>query len=230
MRWWLRPLLVLPVAVGLSLVGCEKKQPSVLMLAITSEASTDQIDFVEVVVDRAGDTRLAQYRIGNGNTLPGTLPVQLDPEGDAKPGDKISITVSAQGPNDGAAKVVREFSVNFVEERTKLLPVPIRFGCFDAETNNACGFGTTCINGCGSIDIEASNLVGLLGQLCVWKKGSSSCFDPDVRLSSSDPNHFAVAPTKLLAQLFKTGSSCSISAQRHARRASPSSAHLTAPI
>jgi hypothetical protein len=181
------------------------------MLALSSEAGLDQINYVEVEIDRGADTRFYQYLLPDPDKLPGTLAIELDPNGDAKADEPIKITVQAKGPDDGDVKVTRVVRIAFAEEKTKFLSVPIRFACFGSSDASFCGFDETCTNGaCHSVDVDVNTLPDFVDGYWKGAKGSSACFEPTECLSAADPAHSVSVSTALLSTIWKKPGSCEV--------------------
>lgn len=181
-RW----MLVAVAALLVTTSGCRTKDPTALVVAISSEAPPPkEIDALEVEVDRDGSvTFFHQYPLVQGEQdfarLPGTLTLQNDTGED--PGTPLTITVRAQ--HQGKERVIRRAVLGFVSEKTKLLRVPLRYSCVDFP--DSCDEGQTCSGGrCVDAHVDANKLPDYKDELVFGMPGAeggsggdpNSCFD-----------------------------------------------------
>ena len=130
-------LVVVPAA--LILASCAAKQPSTIVVGLTSEAPMPAtVDTVRITVDRGGTRRLdTTYDVSPGGTkVPGTLVIANTDDSDST----SPVTVTVRAFSQGVMRAERRSTLGFVEGKQKLLRMPIQFACFDTD----CPSGQTC--------------------------------------------------------------------------------------
>lgn len=177
----LAPRVALSLAtlfVGATVIAsCSDKKATALTIAISSEAAIPtEIDEMSLVVYRGSDPHFAEvYPLAKANStirLPATLTLQ--PLEDESPSDPITIKIRANIAKQEV--VLRSATIAFVEERTKLLRLPLRYSCYDFPIK--CGDGTTCIGGaCKDDHVDAAKLPDLGSGDVFPATGSTACFD-----------------------------------------------------
>ena len=184
----LTALALLGIATSLS---CADEQPTAIVIAVSSEARMPtEIDKITILAKRAGEERFSQlYEFSTEEILlPGTLTLQK-PE-DAKASESITIRVEARSQSDDQPKMVRESTMGYVENKTKLLKMPLRYSCWKFDD---CPDGKVCIGGqCAAPPVDVNSLPEFESndKLIVVAKGDGpgqGCFDSE----------YCLAPEKL---------------------------------
>ncbi|MFO0660857.1 MAG: hypothetical protein U0165_13645 [Polyangiaceae bacterium] len=174
-RCLMRAALV-PLSASL-LASCADKKATSLTVAISSEAAIpEEIDEMSVEVMRGTDPHFAEvYPLkisSDGPRLPATL--TLKPLESQNPSDPITIRIRA---NINKQQVVlRTATIGFVEEKSKLLRLPLRYSCYDFPID--CGEGKSCIGGaCQSNAVNAAALPEVDTTDVFPSAGSTGCFN-----------------------------------------------------
>ena len=143
---------ILPL-LALLLSACTDRSPTTVVVALSSEAPMPSgVKSVTIRVRRGGTVYHDETYpvVDKGNTspepkarltvddIPGTLTIQDD----GRATGPISVTIEAMLATAGGVtrKTVRSATTNFVEEKQKLLRMPIQIACSDV----ACEAGKTC--------------------------------------------------------------------------------------
>jgi hypothetical protein len=158
--------------------SCSAEPATAITLAIASDADVPtEIDAISIEIKRGTRITFAQaYKVDHtsGRTrLPGTLSLELHP--DEEPDAPIKLTVRA---NLAAEQVLlRTATMSFVEGKSKLLRVQLRYSCIDFP--KACGEGQTCLGGaCASDFVDTARLPDFTGASAFPKVSEGGCFDP----------------------------------------------------
>ncbi|MCS6900158.1 MAG: hypothetical protein RMJ98_10895 [Myxococcales bacterium] len=148
------PRLHLLPWLALLLTACEDRPPTTVVVALSSEAPIPQgVQSVTIQVKRGGTTYFDEtYHVVDKNTantqaktqltvddIPGTLLLQDDGRGTGP----VSVTVEATLLTAGGVtrKTLRSATTSFVQEKQKLLRMPIQLACSDVTCPNP---GETC--------------------------------------------------------------------------------------
>lgn len=140
------------------LPSCANKSPTAIVLAISSEALVPkEIDAISLEVQRGSTTTFARSYAVDPLTgqahLPGSLTFSLHPDEDLS--EQVRILMKAD--QKGEQVSLRSATLNFVDGKTKLLRMELRFSCLDFP--KACVEGETCLAGkCQKDFVEASKL------------------------------------------------------------------------
>lgn len=145
----LRSPLSILLAASVLLGACASKEATGVVVAVTSEVPVpEEVNELIIEVKSEGDQRFNETysivpkdQISGDNrqtTLPGTITVH--PKEDALDAP-VTVTVKAKLSN-GENRFVRKATVRFVEEKQKLLRMPLRFACMDFPT--VCREDETC--------------------------------------------------------------------------------------
>lgn len=185
----------------LLLAGCNAKKNTELVVSVQSDVPVPKdLDAVKIQVLRAGvEIESREFPVGAGQQpLPGTLGVVSG--GD--PSQSVDVIVT--GKFQSTTRVIRHVRTTFVKDAAVMLPIPLRFACFDTPD---CGEGQTCVGGaCKAIDVDPATLRAWDPARVFASPDATSnngCFDPRVcmPLSSAltpmpgDPCTFAIPPT-----------------------------------
>lgn len=160
----------------ISAPGCASKKPTELMVAVSSEGTVPkEIDGLEVEVQRGDSTPFFQiYSLDPASAtagLPGTIALSNGDGSDSSP-----VTVVIRGTMAGKRRVLRQATLGFSENKTKLLKMPLRYSCFDFPT--MCDPGTSCKGGeCAPDAIDVATLPDFSPDQVFGVQGSSACFD-----------------------------------------------------
>ncbi len=154
---------MLTLAAMMTLTACGSKGATGVVVAVTSEVPVpEEVNELIIEVKSEGSSRFNEtYRIvpdaergGDPKkaSLPGTI--TLKPEDGAEVDGFMTITVKAKLSN-GENRFVRKATMKFVEEKQKLLRMPLRFACMDFPT--VCRDDETCKAGAcvpATVDLE----------------------------------------------------------------------------
>lgn len=161
MKTWLYLLLASTSAL---MTSCRDNPSTAVVVAIQSEAPVpDEVNELTIEVKQGNEDRYSEvYKVvpsraqvdGPRTTeLPGTITIYpSDPD---EVGEPVLVRVRARLANGGGDRLVRQAQLRFVEEKQKLLRMPLRFACLDFPT--VCGPDQTCKAGaCVSdrVDLE----------------------------------------------------------------------------
>jgi hypothetical protein len=174
--------------------GCAKKKATAIVVAVQSEAPIPkEVDSLEIQVDRGDSTPFFQTydltTVDGTAHLPGTLALsKQESEGAGTP---VTVTIRAR-LGSGKTRVVRQAKLGFIDEKTKLLRMPLRYSCLDFPT--ACDQGQTCVGGeCKTADVDVSTLPDFADKLVAYLPSQGSCFDETVRGCFANPQTFAAS-------------------------------------
>lgn len=138
--------------------SCKDEPATAITLAISSEASIPrEIDAISLEVRRGTKTTFARSYSVDRSTgqarIPGSLTLSLHPDEDSSEPLRISLRADQKGEQ----VTLRTATTSFVEGKTKLLRITLRYSCFDFP--KACGDGQTCLGGkCQSDLVDATRL------------------------------------------------------------------------
>lgn len=162
-------------------LACKDEPATAVVLAISTEGFVPRdLGQLEVTVIRGSDTRFEQtYVLPKETRLPGTLTLAKADDQDGP------ITIELRGSQENAAPhVFRRATLGFVDGKTKLLRMPLRYVCYGAAD---CGIGQTCKGGTctkDTVDVETlpdfTDGDGALGT-------AQSCFDEDKCFAQPTP-------------------------------------------
>ena len=177
-----------------SVGGCAKKKATAIVVAVQSEAPIPkEVDSIEIQVDRGDSTPFFQsYDLTSTDGqahLPGTLALSKQESEDSS--TPVTVTIRAR-LGGGNARVVRQAKLGFIDEKTKLLRMPLRYSCLDFPT--ACEQGQTCVGGeCKAADVDVATLPDFEDKLVAFLPSQGSCFDESVRGCFANPTPIALA-------------------------------------
>lgn len=132
---------------ALGLPGCEAKQQAAITLAISADSIVSAaVDTLVVEAYRGDEKRFERtYKLPSEAVLPGTITFSKD---DGLPvGDVVVFKVSGVVEATGEARVSRQARLGFVDEKVKVLRMPLRGDCLDVkcEENETCE-GSVCVS------------------------------------------------------------------------------------
>ena len=164
------------------------------MVAVSSEgAIPKEIDGFEIEVQRGDSTPFFHpYSLGGANPetgLPGTIALS---NGDGEDASK-PVTVIIRGTMGGTRRVLRQATLGFQEQKTKLLKMPLRYSCFDFPT--VCPPGSSCKGGeCAPDAVDVASLPDFTADQVFGEQGSSTCFDDRLTQCFASIHDVALAP------------------------------------
>jgi hypothetical protein len=159
-RFSLSPARVL-LALGLlapAVPSCKDNPPTAIVLAISTEASIPkEIDSISLEVGRDSTTTFARSYAVDPATgqahIPGSLTFSLHPDEDAS----VPIRITMKANQKGQQVSLRSATMSFIEGKSKLLRMELRFSCLDFP--QACADGETCLGGkCQRDLVDSSKL------------------------------------------------------------------------
>lgn len=168
MKLWSLSLLALCAAVP----SCADKPATAIVVAVQPEMpAPGEIDGIEIEVQRGSNFPFFQpYELDPSTRLPGTLTL-TDDEGDPK--KPVTITIRAR--RQGKEVVLRRSTLGFSEEKTKLLRMPLRYGCWGFA--DACPAGESCKAGACAPDLVDPETLPVFLMQQVFGARTSGCFD-----------------------------------------------------
>lgn len=125
--------------VSAAVLSCKAKPATAIVVAVSTEGVVPRdLDRLQLVVHRGADSRFdQQYDLPTDTRLPGTLTLEKSSDG--------AVTVEILGSHKGAPPhVIRRATLGFVDEKTKLLRMTLRYSCYGTAD---CGDGSTCKGG-----------------------------------------------------------------------------------
>jgi len=141
------------------------------VVALSSEVPVpDEVEVVDIEVKRgAKRTFFQRYDLEAGTRIPGTLTLKpLSSEDTSAP-----IVVTVRAWSEGKEILLRKASTTFVEEKQKLLRMPLRYSCY--EFPEVCGEGKTCKGGsCVDQGVPSQTLPDVVEE---QGAGQATCFD-----------------------------------------------------
>jgi hypothetical protein len=180
--------LALLSTLGLS---CSADKPTAIIVALRAEPKVPlELDGMELRVERNGQHKFDRsYPLRAGDPLPGTITLESEDHS----ADTIRVTVRAKLEAGGEWRVIREARLGFVEHKSKLLRLPLRYVCLDRP--GECGEGKTCIGGeCESAEVDSRVLPDFEGNDSVVVRTSpdggaeeAACFDPRICFANARP-------------------------------------------
>ena len=189
------PMMVLAV----SGPGCGSKKPTALVVAVSSEANVPkEIDGFEIEVRRGDSTPFFHaYGIGKDSPearLPGTITLAArDGEGSQ------ATTIVIRASLGGKTRVLRQATLSFSDQKTRLLKMPLRYSCLDFP--DECAPGTSCHGGeCAPDAVDVATLPEFSPELVFGTQGDATCFDDRLTsclasLQEVDVTALAATPT-----------------------------------
>jgi hypothetical protein len=155
--------------------GCASKKPTAVVVAVTSEtAIPKEIDGFDIEVQRGDSTPLFQtYTLPSDAHLPGTVVLQ-NRDGESA-SDPMTVIITAR--LGSKTRVLRRATLGFVDEKTKLLKMPLRYSCIDFPSE--CPTGQSCQGGtCAPDAVDVATLPDFSDELVFGRQGASTtCFD-----------------------------------------------------
>lgn len=155
--------------------GCASKKPTAVVVAVTSETAVPaEIDGFDIEVQRGDSTPLFHtYTLPSDAHLPGTVVLQ-NRDGESS-SDPVTVIITAR--LGSKTRVLRRATLGFVDEKTKLLKMPLRYSCIDFPSE--CANGQSCQGGvCAPDAVDVATLPDFSDELVFGRQGSSTtCFD-----------------------------------------------------
>lgn len=157
--------------------SCASKKSTAIVVAVTSEASVPkEIDGFEIEVQRGDSTPFFHvYTLAAQNEdarLPGTITLQNRDGEDSSQ----AATVIIRARLGDKSRVLRQATLGFADQKTKLLKMPLRYSCTDFPTE--CPSGTSCRGGACTADaVDVETLPDFSSELVFGVQGSATCFD-----------------------------------------------------
>lgn len=168
MKPWLLSLLALAGAIP----ACADKPATAIVVAIQPEMPTPaEVDGLDIEVQRGSNFPFVKpYDLDPTTRLPGTLTL-TDDEGDPK----LPLTITIRARKQGKEVILRRATLGFSEEKTKLLRMPLRYGCWGFP--DSCPSGQSCKAGeCASDEVDPETLPEF-EEKQVFATAEAGCFD-----------------------------------------------------
>lgn len=176
MKPWLLSLLALAGAIP----ACADKPATAIVVAIQPEMPTPaEVDGLDIEVQRGSNFPFVKpYDLDPTTRLPGTLTL-TDDEGDPK----LPLTITIRARKQGKEVILRRATLGFSEEKTKLLRMPLRYGCWGFP--DSCPSGQSCKAGeCASDEVDPETLPVFLSAQ-VFGTRNTGCFDATACMASA---------------------------------------------
>jgi hypothetical protein len=181
MRVLLASLFVTSVA-GLTSCSSDPAPATQVTLSLHSDVDIPKdFDRVRILVRQAGQLRYdLTYEAGTELLIPGTIAIAAGDDRASPVTVEIRAFVDQAGtdPEKIAPRVLRRARFSFIEGRSLLLRMPLRFSCFD---RSDCGEGRTCAGGaCVPADVDATTLPTFTPSLVFGPEvatNGAGCFD-----------------------------------------------------
>lgn len=183
----MKTLLLSMLVLAALVPGCADKPATAIVVAIQPEMpAPNEIDGIEIEVQRGSNFPFFQpYELDPNTRLPGTLTLTDDEGEPNKP-----LTISIRARRQGKEVILRRATLGFSKEKTKLLRMPLRYGCWGFP--DSCPSGQSCKAGSCADDAVDPEMLPVFETTQVFGSISTGCFDASATGCFTAPNDVPV--------------------------------------